>query len=88
MVSYINRVYKVSKNCDDFHSEVKTIRQMLVNKNFTNTNINRVINKFLFKKHIHGDNNEKFYINIYYKKQFQNNYKIEEKTLKILYNVI
>ena len=82
ITSYINVAYKVSENWNAFHSEVKTIKQILVNNNLTNTNIDKVINKFLFKIHTADDNDTKSYINIYYQNQFQNNYKIDEKTIK------
>ena len=53
---------------------------MLVNNNFTN--IDKVINKFIFKIHTADDNYKKSYINIYYKNQLYKNNKIEEKTIK------
>ena len=84
ITSYINMAYKVSENWNAFHSEVKAIKQMLVNNNFTNTNIDKVINKFLFKIHTADDNNKKSRINIYYKTNFTKTTKQRKKLLKIL----
>ena len=85
--SYINRAYKVTDSWSDFHEEIKTIKQMLVNNNFSNSIIDKNINKFLSNKFNNNGQGEKSFINIYYKNQYHRNYRMEEKTYKILLKV-
>ena len=79
--SYINRAYKVTDSWNDFHEEIKTVKQMLVNNNFSNSIIDRNINEFLSNKFTSNELNDKSYINIYYKNQYHENYRMEEKSI-------
>ena len=42
--NYINRAFNISTSWDDFHKEVTFIKQMLVNNDFSNTLVDKLIN--------------------------------------------
>ena len=48
--SYINRAYKITQNWQDFHNELKHIKQLLVNNNYSNQLIDKHIKRFIDKK--------------------------------------
>lgn len=84
-ISYLNRAYKISQNWEDFDKEVQHIKQILVNNDYPNSKIDRLVNKFLNKKHQsqESDTNETVAsIPIFYNNQMHRNYKIEERVLK------
>ena len=55
IILYISGSYKVTENWSDFHDKIKIIKQILVNNNFFNINIDQHINKLLARKHSNGE---------------------------------
>ena len=90
VVSYLNRAYKVTQNWNDFHLELKHMKQILVNNNFSNTNIDSLINKFISSK-LGPQNTEikKHTIPIFYQAQTHGNSKLDERIINsiILKNI-
>ena len=82
--NYINRAFKVTNNWEDFHEEIKNIKQTLVNNNYSNNMIDSQIKTFLEKKVTQNEKTKenKTTINIYYCNQMHHNYKIDERVLK------
>ena len=48
VANYIKRSYTVSVNWYEFNIEIDKIKQILVNYNYSNTRIDKLINLFLF----------------------------------------
>lgn len=87
--SFLNRAYKISQNWLDFHKEVEYIKQMLINNNYSNSNVDALINKFVQNKQeiatSHTTNTD--VIPVYYHNQTHKNCPLDEKILKeIVYN--
>ena len=82
--NFLNRAYKISQTWRDFHTEVKHIKQTLINNNYSNNLVDQHINTFINNKltdpplSTHKPNN----IPIYYKSQYHSNYKTEERIIK------
>ena len=55
--NYINRAFKVTNNWEDFHEEIKNIKQTLVNNNYSNNMIDSQIKTFLEKKVTQNEKN-------------------------------
>ena len=85
--SYINRAYKITQSWQDFHIELDRIKQLLINNNYSNRDVDVHIHKFLDKKmQPEVEQNKLKPINVYYENQMHNNYKIEERTIKKIVN--
>ena len=84
ITSYLNRAYKVTSNWQHFHQEINHIKQVLINNNYTNREVDNHIRIYLDKKFNNNVNNNdnKNNINIFYKNQWHENYKIEERIIK------
>ena len=83
ITNYINRAYKVSSSWDDFHTEIERVKQTLVNNNFSIKNIDEILYNILNKKfNVNEDNNNKQFIQIYYRNQMNKKYKTDERILK------
>ena len=84
--SYVRRAIKVSSTWQLLHEELQKVKQILVNNNYSNTLIDREINKLLNKYMQNNSLPSKSItsndITVYYRNQFHSNYKIEERTLK------
>ena len=81
--SYINRAYKITQNWQDFHQEIKRIKQLLINNNYSNRDVDKHIQNFLDKKMQPTTEQIKPKpIKIFYENQMNANYKIEERTIK------
>ena len=83
ITNFINRAYKYNQNWEDFHEEIKVIKQTLINNNYTNSIIDHEINRFLDKKY-NSSNQPNTSVNIYYSNQMHSNYKLDEKIIKQL----
>ena len=85
--SYINRAFKITQSWHDFHLELNRIKQLLINNNYSNRNVDLQIRKFLDKKmQPEVEQNKPKTINVYYENQMHENYKIEERTIKKIIN--
>ena len=83
--SYLNRAYKVTRTWKDFDQEIQQVKQLLVNNNFSNTEIDSHINRFIDKKMQTSDTSSQqkpTELKIFYKNQMHQNYKLEERILK------
>ena len=83
--SYLRRAYRVSQNWQDFHNEMKYVKQILVNNNYSNLKIDCMTKKFLEKtlaQHEMPTQVKQQKINIFYNSQMHHNHKIDEKVLK------
>ena len=81
--SYLRRAYKISSTWQHFHQEIERVKQLLINNNFCNRNVDKEISAFLTRnlsniQHQETPNN----INIFYKNQMHNNHKTDEKVIK------
>ena len=85
IMSYLTRAYKVSTNWNDFHMEVNHIKQMLINNNYSNSFVDKIIQKFVSKKVSNSENAERSQsvseVNVFYKNQYHVNYKQDERIL-------
>ena len=81
--NYLNRAYKISSNWHELDQELDTIKQILVNNNFSNTTIDKEI-KIFMNKVIENNTTIKDgnFITTYYKSQMHINYKKEERIIK------
>jgi len=82
--NYLNRAFKITKNWTDFNHEVCHIKQILVNNNYSNNTIDKLINKFLDNK-LKQSNSIKennVTIPIFYHNQMHDNYKLDERVIK------
>ena len=52
---YINRAYKITQKCQDIHQELKRIKQLLININYSNLDDDMHIRNFLDKKNCNQD---------------------------------
>ena len=80
--NFIHRIYKITQNWTDFHTELQYTKQMLINNNYSNSMVDSQICKFL--DHVHSTNPSDTVqdsIDLYYKNQMHKNYKIDERTL-------
>ena len=85
VMSYLNRAYKVSHSWKNFHDEVQNMKQILINNNYSNSQVDALIRNFLHKKienshKTHEDT--KTTITLFYNNQMHRNYKIEERMLR------
>ena len=84
--SYIQRAYKVTQTWTDFHQEINTTKQILINNHYSNSEIDLSINKFLDNKFNRSNTREtKIRIPIYYQNQMHKNYRLDER---IINNII
>ena len=81
ITNYLNRAYKVCTNWKDFNLEISKIKQILINNDYPNTIVEKHIKYFLNKKMTNKTtiNNN---IKIFYKNQFHENYKMDERIIK------
>ena len=83
VINFLNRAYKVTNSWHDFHNEVLIMKQMLINNNYSNSVVDRLVEKFVqgkLNKCISIE--QKVNIPIYYHAQMHKNYKTDEKILK------
>ena len=69
--NYLNMVYKVCSNWQDFNNEISYIKQLLIDNNCTNKQVDQHVRKFINMKIKINNNNQKedrSTINICYKK--------------------
>ena len=85
ITNYLNRAYKVCSTWQDFTNEVEHIKQLLIDNNYTNKQVDLHVRKFINMK-IKRKNNiqkeKKNTINIYYKNNWHTNYKVDERVMK------
>ena len=88
VINYLHRAYRISSTWSEFDTEIKHIKQMLVNNNYPNFLVDKEINRFLANKFSNNpvDKDNKTIINIFYNNQMHNNYKQEERIIKSLIN--
>ena len=82
ITNYLTRAYKISDSWNTFHREIKHIKQVLVNNNYSNRTVDQHIKKFLERKVIEEqtrDNSQ--IIRIFYQNQTHANCKLDEKIL-------
>ena len=86
--NFIHRIYKITQNWTDFHTELKYTKQMLINNNYSNSLVDNQIRKFLDRIHSPKPNDiVQDTIDLYYNSQMHTNYKIDERVLThIIYN--
>ena len=77
----IPREYKICSSPNLFNNEIKKWKQILINNGYTNTEFDDELKKFLLQKDSLPPNNINN-IEIDYKNQMTNSYKISEKILK------
>ena len=91
IMALINRSYKTCSNGTNFQDEMKKLKQTFVNNGYKNSAFDKVLNKFLDKV----PNTEPppdpdpagQVIEVFYKNQYSDSYKTDEKVLKeIVYN--
>ena len=84
--NYLHRAYRVSTTWSNFDTEIKHIKQTLINNNYPNRIIDYEINRFLNKKfsNITENQNNKTTLKIFYNNQMHNNYKQDERIIKSL----
>ena len=84
ILNFLNRAYKISQTWQDFHTEVKHIKQTLINNNYSNKLVDQYINMFINNKFTdsHSHTYKPNIIPIYYKSQYHSNYKTEERIIK------
>ena len=83
----ISRVQLLSSSWTIFLNELKSIKQALIYNGFLNYIVNTGMKHFINKTEqcsIYNTLNHKQSINLYYKNQFHNNYKIDEHIQKTL----
>ena len=80
--SYITRAFKITTTWNDFHHECQIFKQILINNNFSNSCVDKQIEKFLKQKMNQKSTLNKKSINIYYKNQMHKNYLKDERILK------
>ena len=89
ITSYLNRAFKVCMNWDEFHKEVVHIKQILVNNNFSDIEIDTHIKNFIDRKFNNCQEQQQKieYTPLYYKNQMHANYQTEERIIKeLIYN--
>ena len=89
ITSYLNRAFKVCMSWEEFHKEILHIKQMLVNNNFSDIEIDSHIKNFIDKKFNNSQEQQQKieYTPLFYKNQMHSNYKIEERVIKeLVYN--
>ena len=80
--NFIHRIYKITQNWTDFHSELQYTKQMLINNNYSNSMVDSQIRKFL--DHIHSpkpNDTTQNTIDLFYHNQMHKNYRIDERVL-------
>ena len=85
ITNYLNRAYKVCSNWQDLTNEISYIKQLLVDNNYSNKQVDQHVRKFINAKMKRDDNihnEEKNTINIYYKNNWHTNYEVEERVLR------
>ena len=80
ITSYLNRAHKVSTTKEDLEEEIKYIRTMLGNNNYSNKMIDKEIDNFKNSKN--ETNQDNLRIKLFFKAQFHQNYFLDEKILK------
>ena len=83
---YLNRAYKTASTWQEFNTEVCHIKQKLVNNNYPNHFVDQHIRKFLNNVILNKTKEKKPSIPIYYKAQFHQNYKLDERVIKNILN--
>ena len=80
----INRAFKISSCWNTFQSEVKILKQTLINNGFENTKFDSILKRFLDRIHQESEtkNNTGTVHTVFYQNQMSQNYKIEETVLK------
>ena len=85
--SYINRAYKVTQSWREFHLELRHIKQLLINNNYSNQLVDMHIRRFIDRKMQPSENKDNpKTLKLFYENQMHNNYKIEERTIKNIIN--
>ena len=87
IIKLISRAKLLSSSQTIFLKELKNIKQTLMNNGFPNYIVDTEMKQFINKPKqpdIDNNLNHKQSINLYYKKQFHGNYKIDEHILKTL----
>jgi hypothetical protein len=81
--TFLHRAYRICSSWELLHSEMQRIKQLLTNNNYPITVIEKEIHNFLQRKLNEKDISSKpELIKLYYKNQFNSNYKHEEKQLR------
>ena len=88
ITNYLNRAYRISDTWSTFHSEIKHIKQVLVNNNYSNRTVDQHIKKFLESK-MKGERTGGVpqVIPIFFQNQTHPKCKVDERIIKnIVYN--
>ena len=87
ITNYLNRAYKVSDSWNSLHNEIKHVKQVLVNNNYSNKSVDQHIKKFLENKLKESETKDKSQIvPIYFQNQTHLNSKLDERIIKDIVN--
>ena len=80
----ILRTFKIASNYDIFHSDIVKLKQTLINNGYSNTDFDKILNRFLDKRFGNSDNQQNLGTihNVFYRNQMNQNYLLDEKVLK------
>ena len=57
ITNYLNRAYKITSNWQHLHQEINHIKQVLINNNYTNREVDNHVRIYLDKKFNNNANN-------------------------------
>ena len=86
IMNYLTRAYKIASTWVEFNIEVCHIRQRMINNGYTNQFVDQHIRTFLNNVILKAPKEEKQLIPVYYKAQFHQNYKLDERVIKNILN--
>ena len=80
--SYVRRAIKTCSSWELMNKELKSVKQMLIINNYSNTMVYQQINEILNKKINKTPSTQEHQLKIYYDSQYHEYYRTEEKVLK------
>ena len=84
--NYLNRAYKIASTWFEFNAEVCHLRQKLINNNYSNKFVDQHIRNFLNNVILREPKEKTPSLPIYYKAQFHQNYRLDERIIKNILN--
>ena len=78
----IHRTFKICSNREIFNNEIKILKQLLINNNYTNKEFDNTLKEYLQNVDRAPDNSTTVKHNIYYRNQITDAYKMDETVMK------
>ena len=84
--TFLHRAYNVSQDWKDFNTEVKRVKQLLVNNSYPLAIIDDTIKRYVDTKISRVEGEKRDPLKLFYQNQMNSQYKIDERVLKTIFH--